>query len=152
MGLAEDFANLGEELMGSFDARLNFLGKNIVDTHKFLHNFRNQHKAMGRKLRHDLGTFVENVHDFVERQQSKFRKDHKAMARKQHTDLTHFVENLEDTVHNQQSKFRKEQKEVHQECKKNHEAWQRVSRAMANKHRNFKTSLKTAKQKAGRGH
>lgn len=119
MALAEQFKNLGEELIGSFDARVNFLGKNIVDTHRFLSNFRKGHKAMGNKLRADLGAFVDD---------------------------------LSETVDELRHKFQKEQKVVHQECKANHQAWEKVNKTMAAKRRNFKGALTGAKQKASRAH
>lgn len=126
MGLAEDFKNMGEEFIQSFDARVNFLGKNIVDTHrlqsnarKFLRDCHTGHKAMGKKLRFELG---------------------------------HFVDTLKDNVDNMRHKFQKEQRAVHQECKANHQAFKKVGTTMANKRRNFHTHLKNAKQKASRTH
>lgn len=79
MGLAEQFANLGEELIGSFDGRVNFIGENIVDTHRFLTNFRKDHKAMGKKLRADLGTFVDDLSGAVKGLRRKFQKEQKAV-------------------------------------------------------------------------
>lgn len=152
MGLTEQFTNLGENLLGSFDARVNFLGKNIVDTHRFLDTFKKGHKAMGKKLRHDLSAFVGDIEEFVDQQQAKFKKDHKDMARKQRTNLHAFTENLTDTVEGIRNKFQKEQKQVHQECKANHQAWEKVSKTMATKRKNFKAALTGAKQKASRSH
>lgn len=126
MGLAEQFTNLGEELLGSFDARVNFLGQNIVDvknhkldTHRFLNNCKKAHKAMGKRLRAELGAFT----------------DH-----------------LTETVDQMRRKFRKEQKAVHQECKENHQAWQRVAKTMAAKRHNFNGALSKATQSAARSH
>lgn len=152
MGLAQDFANMGEEFINSFDARVGFLGKNIVDTHRFLQKCRNDHKAMGRKQRTFLHTFVGDVEDFVKKQQAKFRKDHHTMGKKQRTDLHAFTEDLTDKVHNLQKKFQKEQHAVHQECRSNHKAWENVAHKMAQKRRNFRNALKLSKQKAGRTH
>jgi len=126
MGLAEQFTNLGEELLGSYDARVNFLGQNIVDvrnhkldTQRFLNNCKKAHKAMGKKLRADLGAFM----------------DH-----------------LTETVDQLRYKFQKEQKAVHQECKQAHQSWQRVAKTMAAKRHNFKGALGKAKQSAARTH
>lgn len=127
MGLAEQFANLGENMIGALDARVNFLGKNIVDvknlkldTHKVLSGFHKAHKAMGNKLRTDLGAFVD--------------------------DLTESVDGL-------RHKFQKEQRAVHQECKASHQAWEKVAKTMAGKKKNFKAAVNGAKQKAARrGH
>lgn len=56
MGLAQDFANLGEEMLGSFDRRIQFLGENIVhvrrlatETHKLQRRFRKEQGAIGRE-------------------------------------------------------------------------------------------------------
>lgn len=124
MGLAEQFTNLGEDLLGSFDARVNFLGKNIVDvknlkldTHKLQGGFRKAQKAMGNKLRADLGTFVD--------------------------DLTGMVDGL-------RHKFRRQQRTVHQDCAAAHRSWEKVGKTMAAKRRNLKSSLTAAKQKAAR--
>lgn len=126
MGLAEQFVNLGEDFLGAFDARVNFLGKNIVDvknlkldTHKLQHGFRKAQKAMGNKLRADLGTFVD--------------------------DLTETVDGL-------RHKFQKQQKTVHQDCAAAHRAWEKVGKTMHSKRRNFKAALTGAKQKAARSH
>lgn len=77
MGRAEDFTNLGEDIMGCFDARVNFLGKNIVDTHRFLTNFRKSHKEMGRKLRATLHAFVGDLQDTVDTFRKKNQKDNR---------------------------------------------------------------------------
>ncbi len=126
MEIEKQFTNLGEDLLGSFDARMNFLGQNIVDvknhkldTHRFLNNFKKAHKAMGKKLRADLGAFT----------------DH-----------------LTDTVDQLRRKFQKEQKTVHQGCKETHQAWQRVAKTMAAKRHNFKGTLAKATQSAARSH
>ena len=126
MRLAEQFTNLGEEFLGSFDARVNFLGQNIadvknhkLDTHRFLNNCTKTHKAMGKKLRADLGTFTDQLTDTVDQ-------------------LLH--------------KFQKEQKTVHQGCKDAHQTWQRVAKTMAAKRHNFKGTLAKATQSAARSH
>jgi len=122
MGLAEQFTNLGEDFLGSFDARINFLGQNIVDvknlkldTHKMQNGFRKARKAMGNKLRADLGGFVDN--------------------------LTESVDGL-------RHKFQRQQRTVHQDCVGAHRAWEKVEKTMAAKRRNFKTALTAAKRKA----
>ena len=79
MGIAQDFANLGEEMIASFNERVNFLGKNIVDTHKLLNHFRKDHKAMGRRLRADLGAFVNDLTETVDQMRHRFRKEQKAV-------------------------------------------------------------------------
>ena len=126
MRLAEQFTNLGEEFLGSFDARVNFLGQNIVDvknhkldTHRFLNNCTKTHKAMGKKLRADLGAFTDQLTDTV-------------------VQLLH--------------KFQKEQKTVHQGCKDAHQTWQRVAKTTAAKRHNFKGTLAKATQSAARSH
>lgn len=124
MGLTEQFANLGEDMLGSFDARVNFLGKNIVDvknlkldTHKLQNGFRKAQKAMGNKLRTDLGCFV--------------------------NDLTGMVDGL-------RHKFQKQQKTVHQDCMAAHRSWEKVGKMMQAKRRNLKGSITAAKQRAAR--
>ncbi|MBI2336717.1 MAG: hypothetical protein HYU97_08155 [Deltaproteobacteria bacterium] len=124
MGLAEQFVNLGEDFLGAFDARVNFLGKNIVDvknlkldTHKLQNKFAKEQKAMGNKLRADLGAFVD--------------------------DLTGTVEAL-------QHKFQKQQRTVHQDCTAAHRAWEKVEKTMQAKRRNLKNAVNAAKQKASR--
>lgn len=126
MGLAEAFTNLGEDFLGSFDARINFLGKNIVDvknlkldTHKLQNGFRKTQKAMGNKLRADLGGFVD--------------------------DLTGTVDGL-------RHKFQKQQRTVHQDCTAAHRAWEKVEKTMQSKRRNFKGAVTAAKQRAARAH
>jgi hypothetical protein len=126
MGLAEQFTNLGEDFLGSFDARVNYLGKNIVDvknlkldTHKLQNGFRKAQKAMGNKLRADLGAFAD--------------------------DLTGTVASL-------RHKFQRQQRAVHQDCATAHRAWEKVGKTMAAKRRNFKANLSRAKQNAARSH
>ena len=122
MGLAEQFINLGEDILGSFNARVNFLGQNIVD--------------------------VKNLKQDTHKLQNKFRKEQKAMGNKLHADLGAFVDDLSETVEGLQHKFQKQQKAVHQDCAGAHRAWQKVSKTMATKRHDFKKSLNVAKQKA----
>lgn len=122
MGLAEQFTNLGENFLGSFDARVNFLGKNIVD--------------------------VKNLKLDTHRLQNKFRKDHKAMGNKLRADLGAFVDDLSETVDGLRHKFQRQQRAVHQDCAAAHRAWEKVGKTMTAKRRNFKTALTAAKRKA----
>lgn len=122
MGLAEQFNNLGEDFLGSFDARVNFMGKNIVevrhlnlDTHKLQNGFRKAQKVMGNKLRADLGGFVDD---------------------------------LSQTVDGLRHKFQKQQRKVHQDCATAHRVWDKVEKTMAGKRRNIKMALTVAKRKA----
>ena len=122
MGLAEQFNNLGRDFLGSFDARVNFLGKNIagvkqlkLDTHKLQSGFRKAQKAMGNKLHADLGGFVD--------------------------DLT-------DTVNGLRHKFQRQQRAVHQDRAAAHRAWEKVAETMRAKRHNFKAAVNTAQQKA----
>lgn len=122
MGTATAFTNLTEDILGSFNTRVNFLGQNVADTHKiiadthrFLSHVRKHHKAMGNKLRATLGTFV--------------------------SDLSEGVADL-------RKRFQTQQKANHQECKANHQAWHKMSNTMAAKRRNFHASLKASTQKA----
>lgn len=126
MGIPEQFTNLGEDFMGAFDARVNFLGKNVVDVHN-----------------HTLDTH---------RQLNRFRKDHKAMARNLKVDLGAFVDDLSETVAELRRNFRRGQQQIHRDCEAAHHAWQRVSKAMAGRRRNFTGSLAAAKKKAARTH
>lgn len=126
MGLAEQFTNLGEDFIGSFDARVSSLGKNIVDvknlkldTHKLQNRFRREQKAMGNKLRADLGGFIE--------------------------DLTGTVEGL-------RHKFQRQQRAMHQDCAAGHRVWEKVEKILQSKRRNFKGAINAAKQKAARAH
>jgi hypothetical protein len=107
MRIAEELTNLGENMLASFDARVSFIGQNIADVEK-----------LATDTHHLLGDF---------------RKDHKTMAKKLHADLGAFVDDLTGTVDKMRSKFQKEQEEVHQDCKGVHQAWQKVSKAMAHK-------------------
>ena len=79
MGLSEQFTNLGEDMIASFNERVNFLGKNIVDTHRFLNDCRKSHKAMGKKLRAELGAFTDHLTETVDQMRRKFRKEQKAV-------------------------------------------------------------------------
>ncbi len=102
MGLSEQFTNLGEDMIASFNERVNFLGKNIVDTHRFLNDCRKSHKAMGKKLRAELGAFTDHLTETVDQMRHKFQKEQhqahqawqrvtKTMAAKRHnfkSDLT----------------------------------------------------------------
>lgn len=126
MGFGQELANLGKEITASFDARINFLGENIVDVkhmqsdaRKLVGHFAKNHKAMGRKLRADLGGFTD--------------------------DLTGTVDGL-------RAKFHKQQNAVHRECKEAHSAWMGAAKSLASKRRNFNANLTKAKQKASRAH
>lgn len=126
MRIAEDLTNLGEGMVASFDDRLNFIGRNIVDvqrhergTHAFLNDCRKHHKAMAKKLRADLGAFVNHLSETVDQMRKGFQLELKG--------------------------FQKEQKKAHQ-------AWGQVTKTMAATRRNFNNTLMRAKQKAARAH
>lgn len=126
MGLAEQFTNLGEDFIGSFNDRIKFLGQNIVETkrlfsntQKMLKNFHNQQKTMGKKLRADLGNFTTNLTQNVDKMLNKFQK---------------------------------EQKAVHQDLSQAHQAWKHVTKTMAAKRHNFNGLLSKAKQSAAHAH
>lgn len=162
MGFAEGLTNLGEDLAASFDARVNFLGQNIVDVqecaadaHKFLGGLQKDHKAMGRKLRTELGHFVGDLQSTVGglldrsgKDQERVRRDLKTMGKKVRADLGAFTGSLTETVEEMRNQFQKEQKAVHQECKGAHQSWQKGNKAMVSKRHNFRSSLKKAQQKA----
>lgn len=126
MGFGEELSNLGKEMTASFDARINFLGKNIVDV---------------KRTRLDAQKLI-----------GHFAKDHKAMGRKLRADLGGFVDDLTGTVDELRGKFHKEQNAVHRECKEAHSAWMGASKGLASKRRNFNGNLTKAKQKASRAH
>lgn len=90
MNFAQEMSNLCEGIAGSFDARVKFLGQNAFETHKTLDEARKfiakcsrDHKAMGRKLRADLGGFVEDLSDTV----GSLRKRFKAQQGKVHQEF-----------------------------------------------------------------
>ncbi|OGQ07082.1 MAG: hypothetical protein A3G32_03810 [Deltaproteobacteria bacterium RIFCSPLOWO2_12_FULL_40_28] len=122
MSFAEELSNLGKEINASFDARVNFLGKNITD--------------------------VKNMQLDAKKLISHFSKDRKAMGRKLRADLGGFVEDLTDTVDGLKAKFHKEQNAIHRECKEAHSAWMGAAKSMTSKRRNFGGNLTKAKQKA----
>lgn len=80
MNFAQEMSHLCEGITGSFDARVKFLGQNTFETHKtldearkFLTKCARDRKAMGRKLRADLGGFVEDLSDTVGSLKKRFR-------------------------------------------------------------------------------
>jgi len=117
---------LADNIRGSFDARVKYLGKNVVETHRLLH---------------DAQKFLGNV-----------RRDRRSMARRLHADLGGFVDNLKESVGSLRNKFGRQQKAFHQECKTAHQAWARTEKALNTRRRNFKGELAKAKQAAGRVH
>lgn len=124
MGFTEEINHLGNNILGSYDTRIKFLGQNIIDVknlkndaNKLIHRFKKEHKSMGNKLRAELGSFVD--------------------------DLTESVESL-------RYKFGRKQKSIHNEYKSAHQSWQKASKIMASKRKNFKSSLSRAKQTASR--
>lgn len=111
MGFSEEMTNLGQNFLDSFNDRMNFVGKNMAETHrlrlnaqKFLHHLKNERKTMSRKLK---------------------------------TDLHNFTNHLTDTVENLRGKFQKHQRELHREFKDGHNAFQRFCKTMNGKKRNF---------------
>ena len=80
MGLAEQFTNLGEDFLASFDARVDFLGKNIVGTHRLLTGFQKENKARAREIGADLGAFVTDLRETVDNLRRENRKECKGAA------------------------------------------------------------------------
>lgn len=122
MGMAEDLTNLGEEMLASFDARINFLGQNIVDVKK--------HAA-------DTQKFL-----------STTRREQAKAAGKLHANLEDFVCGLAETVEEFQERCHKEQKVRQRETRAAGQAFKSASKAMAQRRKQFNTRLSQAKQKA----
>lgn len=111
MGFTEEMTNLGQNCMDSFNERLNFVGKNMAETHrlrlnaqKFLRHLKNERKEMSRKLK---------------------------------TDLHNFTNHLTNSVDQFLGRCRKHQRELHTEFKGGHQAFQRFCKTMNGKKRNF---------------
>lgn len=126
MGFAEEMKKMGDGIKGSFDARMNFLGTNIVEAGKTL--------AGARK-------FVGDCH-----------RKRKIMARKLHADLHGFTEDLKDNVGTMKEKFHREQRKNHQEFRSGHQAFFAAAKALSARRRNFKSEIARAKQKAQHAH
>lgn len=122
MKIANQMTNLGEDIASSFDARMDFLGKNVVD--------------------------VRNLKSRTQRFLGCLRKDRKALSKQLREDLGGFVENLTDTADHLRQNFHKQQNAVRQECKQAHQSWQGIAKTLASKRRNFKGNLQKAMQKA----
>lgn len=95
MGFTDEMSHLAETIIESFDSRVKFLGQNVADVKDLRHEaqktvdrFHKEHKAMGRKLRANLGAFMD--------------------------DLTGTVNELREKFHRQQAAVRKDQKGGHQ--------------------------------------
>ena len=126
MAFAEEMKHLADEIIGSFDARVKFLGQNVCETHKTL----------------------ENAQKFI----GKCARDHRSMARKLKADLGGFAEDLSDTVGGLRRKFRTQQGKVRQEFRAGHQAFALASKTMAARRRNFHPAVKKATQSAARSH
>lgn len=126
MGLAQEMEKLGNNIIDSFNSRLNFLGQNIAETHKLKHDAR---KTIG-----------------------KFHRDRMAMGRKLHADLGGFTDNLTESVNGLKRRFHKQQNEFHRECASAHQNFTRVGKILASRRHNFKGEIKKATQKASTHH
>lgn len=124
MGFAEDMTNLGENFMDSFDARVHFMGENRFEVKKM----------------------KQNTHRFM----NELKRERKAMGRKLHTELHNFTDHLTDTVHDLLGGCRKHRRQLHQEFKTGHNAFQRVAKTMANKRHAFFAQIKKSEQNCER--
>lgn len=86
MGFTEEMSHLAGNIIESFDSRVKFLGQNVADVRnlrceaqKTLGRFHKEHRAMGRKLRSELGAFMEDLTGTVNELQEKFHREHNAV-------------------------------------------------------------------------
>lgn len=120
MGFAAEMTNLGENCMDSFDDRVHFMGKNRFEVKKM----------------------KQSTHQFM----NELKRNRKAMGRKLHAELQDFTDHLTDTVHKTLCGCKKERRQLHQEFKAGHNAFQRTAKAMANKRHAFFAQIKKSEQ------
>lgn len=80
MGIASDIKKLGEDIVASYDMRINALGTLVKDVHKTLKGFASDRKEMSANQSKALSDFVADLTKNVGHMISGFQKDHKAMA------------------------------------------------------------------------
>ncbi len=80
MSIAEDMKKLAEDIVASYDVRVEAIGALVKDTHQMLKGFNSKHKEMSAKLSADLAKFVNGLVKETAALVKKFQAEHKEMA------------------------------------------------------------------------
>lgn len=121
MGFTDEMSHLADDLVGSFDSRVKFLGHNVADVkhlrreaQKTVERFRKEHRTMGRKLRSTLGAFMEDLRGTVKELRDHFSRDRAA---------------------------------IQKDLRGGHRAFQRMAKTLAERRQHFQGDLKKAAEK-----
>jgi hypothetical protein len=97
----------------SYNDRINFIGKNINETHKMLHRFHTDHHTMAKNLQTTLEDFTGNLADYVDHLLGRFKRERMALHRELQPGRRAFAEgtkNMARTRKNFSSDVEKETK------------------------------------------
>ena len=80
MGIADDVKNLGEDIVASYNARVEAIGTIVKDTRTTLKGFHAEHQEMSAEQAKDLAKFVADLTNNVGNMLKGFSSEHKEMA------------------------------------------------------------------------
>jgi hypothetical protein len=91
---AEGMQHIADDIIKSFDERINDVQKIKNNAHKFINKCQKDHKDMAKKQRENLHAFTNNLKEKVRNQQKEFSKEQKAV----HNEIEKGHQVFQDTV------------------------------------------------------
>lgn len=117
MEMAESMRSTAENIIGSYNVRVEALGDLVADTGKTLKGFAADRKKMASEQAHSLANFAKDLSKKVDHMLKGFHQSHKQMGEEQTKSLTHFIKNLTDDVGSVLSAFQKDRGKMSKELK-----------------------------------
>jgi hypothetical protein len=117
MEIANSMRGITENIVASYNARVEALGDLVFDTHKTLRGFISARKKMAREQAEGLANFAKDLSKSVEDMLKRFRENHKQMSEEQARGLTDFIKNLIKDVGSILNGFHKDRGKMSKELK-----------------------------------
>lgn len=108
MELANSMRGITENIISSYNGRVEALGDLVFDTHKTLRKFTSDRQRMAKDQSQRLSYFTKNLSKGVDDMLKAFRRNHAEMTEEQAKNLAVFMKNLVNGVGSMLEKFRKD--------------------------------------------
>ncbi len=117
MEIVESMRGTAENIIGSYNARVNALGDLVADTHKTLKGFASDRKKMAKEQAESLADFKNGLSESVGQMLKEFQESHRQMGKEQAKNLSDFITELANDVSSMVSGFQKDRGRMSKELK-----------------------------------
>ena len=117
MEIANSMKGITENIISSYNTRVEALDGLVFDTHKTLKGFASDRKKTAREQARCLANFAKDLSKSVEDMLKRFQESQKQMSEGQAKGLTYFIKNLINDVGSMLNGFRKDRGKMSKELK-----------------------------------